>query len=74
MQQPPEEIDWSLCTPEGAEREQLRVWAALPIRKKLEAVEEMADHARRTVEERRRLGLPYFDPFTGELVSGQEVD
>ena len=61
-------IDWSACTFEGAEREQLRVWSRLPLRRKLEALEEMCDHARRTLEERKRRGLPYIDPFTGEAV------
>jgi hypothetical protein len=63
-------IDWSLCTWEGAEREQLRQWNALPLRAKLEAVEDMAKLAERFLAERRARGLPYFDPQTGELVRG----
>lgn len=63
-------IDWSICTPDGAERDQLRRWAALPLMSKLRALEEMCDHARATVAWRQREGLPYFDPDTGELVAG----
>ena len=68
--EPPErdQIDWSRCTFEGSEREQLRVWSRLPLRRKLEALDEMCALARRTIEGRRRRGQPYFDPYTGELV------
>jgi hypothetical protein len=38
------------------------------LRRKLEALEEMCDHARRTLASRQRRGLPYIDPFTGEAV------
>ena len=63
-----EQIDWRMCTFEGSEREQLRVWSRLPLRRKLEALDEMCALARRTIANRRRLGLPYFDPYTGELI------
>jgi hypothetical protein len=36
-----EEIDWSLTTWEGARREQLRRWAALPLESVVSALEEM---------------------------------
>jgi hypothetical protein len=36
-----EEVDWSLTTWEGARREQLRRWAALPLEKIIKALEEM---------------------------------
>lgn len=36
-------IDWSLTTWEGARREQLRRWAALPLERILLALEEMQD-------------------------------
>ncbi len=62
------QIDWESCTFEGAEREQLRVWSQLPLRNKLEALEEMCDHARATIERRRQQGLPYIDPYTGERI------
>ena len=42
----PSEIDWSLTTWEGARREQLRRWAALPRDGVNEAIEEMDDLAR----------------------------
>jgi hypothetical protein len=66
-----QEIDWESCTFEGSEREQLRVWSQLPLRRKLMALEEMGDMARKTIEWRVSEGLPYFDPATGELVKGR---
>jgi hypothetical protein len=65
-----QEIDWESCTFEGAEREQLRVWSGLPLRQKLQAVEEMGELANKSLEWRKSRGLPYFDPGTGELVKG----
>jgi hypothetical protein len=38
------------------------------LREKLLALEQMCDHARATIAWRKAKGLPYFDPFTGELV------
>ena len=40
-------IDWSLCTWEGAEREQLRRWAELSLEEILLAQEEMQELADR---------------------------
>jgi hypothetical protein len=37
----PSDIDWSLTTWEGARREQLRRWAALPLKNVIAALEEM---------------------------------
>jgi hypothetical protein len=37
----PSDIDWSLTTWEGARREQLRRWAALPLESVVAALEEM---------------------------------
>jgi hypothetical protein len=65
------QIDWESCTFEGAEREQLRRWSRLPLRNKLQALEEMCDHARATIAWRRREGLPYIDPYTRQLVPGR---
>jgi hypothetical protein len=65
-----QEIDWESCTFEGSEREQLRVWSRLPLRRKLMALEEMGDLARKMLEWRKARGLPYIDPFTDELVRG----
>lgn len=70
---PPPDDPWSSVTFAGAEREQLRVWSRLPLRRKLEALEEMCDLARRTVASRQRRGLPYIDPFTGEAVKPAPV-
>jgi hypothetical protein len=36
-----EKIDWSLTTFEGARREQMRRWAALPLERMVAALEEM---------------------------------
>jgi hypothetical protein len=40
-------VDWSLTTWEGAEREQLRRWAALSLEEIVRAQEEMQDLAER---------------------------
>jgi hypothetical protein len=64
----PREFDWSAATWEGAHREQLRRWSRLSFREKMLALEEMCDLAFATVENRKRLKLPYFAPHTGELV------
>jgi hypothetical protein len=56
-----------------SEREQLRVWSALPLRRKLEALEEMCDLAQRSLERRKRLGLPHIDPFSNALVPGSRL-
>lgn len=45
-------IDWSLTTWEGAEREQLRRWAALPLESIIRAQEEMAQLAAQLAEAR----------------------
>ena len=66
-------IDWSLTTWEGSRRAQLRDWMKLSLSEKWQAVEDMADWARATIEERRTRGLPYIDPYTGELVRGSSV-
>jgi hypothetical protein len=38
---PGEPVDWSLTTFEGARREQMRRWAALPLERMVAALEEM---------------------------------
>ena len=40
-------IDWRLTTWEGAQREQLRRWAELPLERVILALEEMQDIAER---------------------------
>lgn len=40
------DIDWSLTTWEGARREQMRRWAALPLERAIMALEEMEELAR----------------------------
>lgn len=73
MNPPNDDIDWSLTTWEGSRRAALRGWMKLTLTEKWAAVEEMADLARGTIESRRRQGLPYIDPYTGELVPGVAV-
>ncbi len=63
-------IDWGLCTWQGSRRAQQESFSALTLREKLEAVEEMADLARRFEEERKRQGLPYTSVETGERIPG----
>ena len=38
-------IDWSLTTWDGAEREKMRRWAALPLEQIIQAIEEMGKFA-----------------------------
>ncbi len=64
-------IDWNLTTWKGSRLQQHREFLALPFRRKLELIEEMEDHGRRTLEWRKASGLPYIDPFTGQLVRGR---
>ncbi len=40
---PPVEIDWSLTTWEGARREAIRRWAALPLENIIAALKEMEE-------------------------------
>jgi len=65
-------IDWSLTTWKGSRIQQHREFLALPFRRKLEVIEEMDDHGRRTIEWRKARGMPYIDPETGELVKGNQ--
>ena len=67
-------IDWSLTTWEGSRRAQLRDWMKLTLTEKWQAVEDMADWARATIQERRARGLPYIDPYTGARVPGTRLD
>ena len=70
MSVPEDDIDWSLTTWEGSRRAQLRDWMKLSLTEKWQAVEEMADLARETIERRRQQRLPYVDPYTGERIPG----
>jgi hypothetical protein len=64
------DIDWSLTTWKGSRLQQHREFLALPFRRKLEVNEELFDLGSRMLEWRKSRGLPYIDPFTGELVKG----
>ena len=48
------EIDWSLTTWEGARREQMRRWAALPLESIVRALEEMEDLAKQLAKAPQR--------------------
>jgi len=66
-------IDWSLTTWDGSRREQIRRWSELTMDEILNAQEEMDDFGREMIERRRKQGLPYIDPYTGERVAGKTV-
>lgn len=59
-----DDIDWSLTTWEGSRRAQLRRALTLTLRERMEAVEGMADVARRFAEIRRAGG---FSNAAGEV-------
>ena len=61
MDQHPE-IDWTLTTWEGSRRVQLRRWRRLTLRERLQAVEDMAELARR-FQELRQAGK-FHSPMT----------
>jgi hypothetical protein len=67
---PDERIDWSLTTWEGSPRAMLRKTMKLTLTQKWQAVEDMAEWGRATIESRRSRGLPYIDPYTGQRVHG----
>ena len=48
--------------------EQHRAFLALSFREKMEALEGLCDLSLRLLENRHRRGLPYIDPYTGEVV------
>jgi hypothetical protein len=64
-------MDWSLGTWEGSRRAQHKAFLALSLRQKLEALEEMADLARRFQQERKSKGLPY---ITGERMPEMRIE
>lgn len=64
----PSGMGWSQCTSKGSEIAQLRVWMKLPLRAKLEALEALSELSLRFLEQRKKAGLPYIDPYTGEAV------
>ncbi|MEX1118117.1 MAG: hypothetical protein WEB60_04915 [Terrimicrobiaceae bacterium] len=65
----PSGMGWEQFTPEGSELAQLKVSSALSVRERLIALDDLCELSRRMMENRKRSGLPYFDPSTGELVS-----
>ncbi len=67
----PSGMGWQQGTSEGSELAQLKVWAKLLVQARLEALDEMNTLARHFLEQRRQQRLPYFDPFTNQLVRGE---
>lgn len=67
------EVDWNLTTWKSSRRKQHQEFHALPFSRKLEIIEEMNRHSLATIEERRKRGLPYIDPHTGERVARSKV-
>jgi hypothetical protein len=65
---PEQSIDWSQTTWKGHRLQQHREFHALSFRRKLEVLEEMCEQGLKMLESRRKAGLPYIDPFTGEVV------
>lgn len=63
-----DDIDWSLTTWKGSRRSQHQAHLALSLRQKLEIVEQMCDRNRESMARRKKAGLPYIDPYTGEAV------
>jgi len=72
-EQSDEQVDWSLTTWKGSRRRQHQEFWAIPFSRKLEIIEEMNRHSLATLEERRKRGLPYIDPYTGARVPGTRV-
>lgn len=64
------EIDWSLTTWKGSRLNQHQTHLALSLREKIRIVEEMCDRNRAFIAQRKKAGLPYIDPYTGEVVRG----
>jgi hypothetical protein len=66
-------INWGLTTWKGSRLQQHREFHALSFRRKLEAIEELGDLARRFQDQRKCQGLPYISTETGERVPGALV-
>lgn len=61
-------VDWSVCTWKGSRLAQHRAFLGLSFREKMVALEGAADLSRQLLENCRREGRPYRDPYTGEIV------
>jgi hypothetical protein len=66
----PAGMGWEQCTASGSEIAQLRVWMGLSLREKLEATERLSELSSKFIAQRKKAGLPYIDPYTGEAVRG----
>jgi hypothetical protein len=61
-------IDWSECTYDGARLKNHRDFAALSFAEKLETIEALNHLALEMLAQRKQRNLPYFDPYTKQLV------
>jgi len=62
-------MDWSSGTWEGSRIQKLMRWRALPLRAKLDALDELRSFGDQMLNKRKEAGLPYIEPSTGSLVS-----
>jgi hypothetical protein len=60
-------IEWASCTFDGARLQNHRRFQALSFGEKLAVIEGMNEVALRMLENRKRQGLPYIDPYTSEV-------
>lgn len=69
-----ESESWRSGTWEGARREQLLRWRTLSLKEKLDALDALNDLGRSLIDSRKRRGLPYIDPDSGERVLPEKTD
>ncbi len=65
-------MGWEQFSSEGSELAQLKVCLAMSIRERLLALDELCELSQRMLASRQRAGLPYWDPYTGKLVSSSQ--
>ncbi len=68
-----DDVDWKLATWDGAKREVLRRWAALPLERIVAALEEMQE-LNETLSESTAFGKKRFQMATGRIVQEQRSD
>ncbi|MEM0896855.1 MAG: hypothetical protein AAGJ79_08200, partial [Verrucomicrobiota bacterium] len=64
-----ENTNWSSASWKGSRIENLRQWRQLSLNERFDAAEEIEVLAMHFLESRRKKGLPYFDPDSGELIN-----
>ena len=60
---------WSNGTWEGSRIEELKRWRALPLKAKLEALDQLRSLGDQLLERRKKAGSPYIDPSTRQLIA-----